>query len=508
MLSKLNLRGIATILCLTCLLLFSRAFAQSSATIPGDFPDPTVIQANGEYFAVGTSSEWAPHLPIYSSKNMHDWVQTGFVFSTTPDWAESSFWAPEYFYHEGLYYIYYSAKRKGDGVSCIGVATSRFPDRDFVDHGIVVDYGSESIDAYVVKEGDELYMTWKAYGLDDRPIELLGSKMSKDGMSLVGEPFTLIKDTQGIGVEGQSFVKKDGYYYMFYSAGNCCGPGCNYRVYASRSKSLFEPFTNVSEAVLLGENNLWKCMGHGTFINGPQDELYYLYHGYSKESSIYTGREGLLAELVWSDKGDPVFEFVANSKEANKNLSIDFSKSKEQLWQWDFKNSKPSWKFTPKGVRLSGELPSTNQTGVVLTWRPNTGQYSVKSTILLDKNNAQALKGLAVYGDKDRAVGVGVQANQIKVWQTNDQGFQELKSVELPKDLKKLELQLVVHSDQSCKIYYKNIDKWIAIELEGDGLSVKDLAPWDRSPRPGIHFKGKKDQFATFANFSMENVIE
>ncbi|MGH2623763.1 MAG: glycoside hydrolase family 43 protein, partial [Sphingobacterium sp.] len=381
MLSKLNLRVTAALLCSVFLILFSKANAQSSATIPGDFPDPSVIQANGAYFAVGTSSEWAPHLPIYYSKNMHDWVQTGFVFSITPEWAESSFWAPEYFYHEGLYYVYYSAKRKGDGVSCIGVATSRFPDRDFVDQGIVVDYGTESIDAYVVKEGDDLYMTWKAYGLDDRPIELLGSKMTKDGKSLVGEPFTLIKDTQGIGIEGQSFVKKDGYYYMFYSAGACCGPGCDYRVYASRSKSLKEPFTNVSETVLLGENQSWKCMGHGTFINGERDERYYLYHGYSKQGSVYTGREGLLAKLIWSDMGDPVFEFIENTNEANRNISLDFSQSKDQMWQWDFKNSKPNWKFTPTGARISGEIVPSNQTGIVLTWRPNAVQYSMTSTI-------------------------------------------------------------------------------------------------------------------------------
>lgn len=508
MLLKLNLKVTASLLFFICLLFFSKAIAQSSATIPGDFPDPSVISANGEYFAVGTSSEWSPHLPIYSSKNMRDWVQTGFVFSSTPEWAESSFWAPEYFYHDGLYYIYYSAKRKGDGVSCIGVATSRFPDRDFVDQGIVVDYGSESIDAYVVKEGDDLYMTWKAYGLDDRPIELLGSKMSKDGMSLIGEPFTLIKDTQKIGIEGQSFVKKNGYYYMFYSAGACCGPACDYRVYASRSKSLKEPFTNVSETVLLGENNFWKCMGHGTFIQGPQDKYYYLFHGYNKEGTVYTGREGLLAELIWSDKGDPVFDFVANSNEVSKDLILDFTKSKDQLWQWDFKNSKPTWKFIPEGVRIGGDVIPSNETGIVMTWRPNSKHYAINTKLFLDESNAQALKGLTIYGEKDKAIGIGVQVNAVKVWQTNDQGIQEITSVELPQGLKAIELKLVVLADQSCKVFYKQADNWISIDLAGNSFSIKDLAPWDRSPRAGLHFKGEKDQYGFFSNFAMKNLVK
>src|SRR5690349_4375515 len=73
--------------------------AQSKASIPGDYPDPSTIYANGKYYAVGTSSEWAPHLPIFSSKDLREWKQEGFVFDKTPEWVESSFWAPEYFYH-------------------------------------------------------------------------------------------------------------------------------------------------------------------------------------------------------------------------------------------------------------------------------------------------------------------------------------------------------------------------------------------------------------------------
>jgi len=34
--------------------------------IPGDFPDPSVIRVDDTYYAVGTSSEWGPHYPIYT----------------------------------------------------------------------------------------------------------------------------------------------------------------------------------------------------------------------------------------------------------------------------------------------------------------------------------------------------------------------------------------------------------------------------------------------------------
>jgi hypothetical protein len=51
----------------------------------------------------------------------------------------------------------------------------------------------EAIDAFIFNDNGQLYITFKAYGLDDRPIEILGSKLSADGLKLEGEPFSLIK---------------------------------------------------------------------------------------------------------------------------------------------------------------------------------------------------------------------------------------------------------------------------------------------------------------------------
>ena len=39
------------------------------AAIPGDFADPTIIRIGKTYYAAGTSSEWAPHFPLFKSNN-------------------------------------------------------------------------------------------------------------------------------------------------------------------------------------------------------------------------------------------------------------------------------------------------------------------------------------------------------------------------------------------------------------------------------------------------------
>ena len=92
--------------------------------------------------------------------------------------------------------MYYTAKRKSDGVSCIGVATTKDVKKGFTDHGIVVEFGKEAIDPFVVEDNGELFITWKAYGLDNRPIELLGCRLSDDGLKLEGTPFMLMRDDE------------------------------------------------------------------------------------------------------------------------------------------------------------------------------------------------------------------------------------------------------------------------------------------------------------------------
>lgn len=485
---------------------------QTNASIPGDFPDPTIIEADGRYYAVGTSSEWAPHLPIYSSDDLTNWKHEGFILDETPEWAGSSFWAPEYVYHNGLYYLYYSAKRKSDGVSCIGVATSRYPNRGFVDQGIVVDYGTESIDAFVVEQGEERFMTWKAYGLDDRPIELVGSRLADDGLSLEGEVFTLLMDTAHVGIEGQAFIQKDGYYYMFYSIGACCGTGCDYHVKAVRSREVQGPYEPVGETVLLGETDDWQCMGHGTFVKNKQQEWHYLFHGYSKVGGVYTGREGLLARLLWSDTHTPVFELIEAGPKKQQTIAFDFqhSSGKDSLLQWDFRHMKPEWSVGGEGLHLSGQRTPENQLGIVLTTRPWSKSYSIQTEINREGSATAPLGGLTIYGDVNNSIGMGVQHDTLLLWKTSDKGFVVVaKRPVTPAADKAVQLRIDVQPNLLCRFYYRGSEseQWIEWTAEDrPSLSIGELPPWDRSPRPGLHMRGTGERAAVFRSMRLSEV--
>jgi len=250
--------------------------------IPGDFADPSIIRKDNIYYASGTSSEWAPHYPLFQSTDLLHWQQIGYVFPKTPSWASASFWAPELFYRNGTYYLYYVARKKSDGISCIGVATSKDPAKGFTDNGILLEFGKEAIDPFVIEDDGKLYITWKAYGLDQRPIEILGSQLSDDGLKIEGEPFTLLRDDEKKGLEGQCLVKRNGYYYLFYSVGNCCGGGCSYQVEVARAASLRGPYAKFTQNPILSETEDWKCTGHGTIVTTKEGKDFYMYHAYSK----------------------------------------------------------------------------------------------------------------------------------------------------------------------------------------------------------------------------------
>ena len=90
--------------------------------IAGDIPDPSIIRVENDYYAVGTSCDFAPNYPIYHSTDLVNWTRISSVFSEPPAWTSDDFWAPEMSYRNGTFYVYYTTKRRDNRLPCIGVA--------------------------------------------------------------------------------------------------------------------------------------------------------------------------------------------------------------------------------------------------------------------------------------------------------------------------------------------------------------------------------------------------
>lgn len=482
--------------------------------ISGDFPDPSVIRVGSDFYAAGTTSDFAPNFALYHSKDLINWQRIGAVFSEPPAWVKGDCWAPELFYKDGTYYVYYTARKRKDGISCIGVATTKNLSEGFTDYGPLIEWGKEAIDAYVFKDDDDkLYITWKAYGLDDRPIEILASALSSDGLSLVGEPFTLTDPAEGWierGDEGQCIVKRNGYYYLFYSVGGCCDNKCDYRVHVARAKSLRGKWEQHEPNPILQGGDLWKCSGHGTLVQTADGRHFYLYHAYHARDFEFVGRQGLLDELLWDDEtGWPYFKHGSTpSKEApvpfkgsvqqnNIDITDDFtSDAYDTFWQWDMNLSQPS-RSKGKGLTLKNEKDG------LCFWGVNTqsADYTIETSV---KNVNEHFKGLTVYGGPNDLLAWGISGNKIHLFQLTRGEKTELFSQSI-ETRAPVFLKIEAIGGQLYRFYWSgNNTEWNSITEKIDDVDGTVLPQWGKGLRVGFLLDGL-DNVGVFSHVNLLN---
>ncbi|MBC7627694.1 glycoside hydrolase family 43 protein, partial [Ferruginibacter sp.] len=319
----------------------------------GDHADPSVVKIGSTYWASATSSNWFPAYPLLHSKDLINWKTKGYVFNTLPAWADYYFWAPEISYENGKVYIYYAAHKKG-GNLCLAVASADKPEGPYTDHGPLMCEVAGSIDAFPMRdENGKLYLIWKEDGNSvKKPTPIWAMEMNEERTQLVGEKKMLFKNElpwEKKLVEGVSMIRHGDYYYAFYAAAGCCGSGCDYVTGVARSKNLLGPWEKYEKNPLLKNNDSWICPGHGTPIE-KEGKFYFLYHGYNKQTNVFTGREGLLKEFTFTN--DNWIEFIEEPTVAyNTNFEIEDEFKGNKLndrWQWSvFQNA---GKKVSKGV--------------------------------------------------------------------------------------------------------------------------------------------------------------
>ncbi|MDR2148774.1 MAG: glycoside hydrolase family 43 protein [Tannerella sp.] len=469
--------------------------------IAGDFPDPSVIRVGDTYFAAATSSEWAPPYRLYESKDLVNWQYLGGLFKDMPSWTMGSYWAPELYYHDGTYFVYYTARRKSDRKSFIGVATTRNIREGFTDRGVIVEWTNEAIDAFVVESNGERYITWKAYGLDrGKTIEILGAKLSEDGLKLAGEAFTLLvadrENWEAGGIEGQCLFEHDGYIYMLYSGNACCGRNCNYQIGVARAHSIEGPWEKYAGNPLMYGDDRFRCPGHGTLVETPDNRYFYLYHAYDAAVDVYLGRQGMLDEIVW-DKATGWLSFrygKTPSLQAETPVSTTvqqplpaftdpFSASGlRKEWTWDVSQPKPSATCAGNRLILRG---NDTPMGSFLGLRPQKANYTFVAE-LPESNNGSA--GVCIYGTSENGIGLSVENGNIELWQVK-QGVRTVLASR-PVESYPLSLCLKTQFGQYCRF---GILKDNDFQPVGQVIMLNELPQWDRPALVGLQVRGEAE---------------
>jgi beta-xylosidase len=280
-----------------------------------NFPDPGVIRVDGTYYAYGTNG---PHgnIPLLTSTDLVHWTGKGDALPSVGPWAQSGYtWAPEVMRTAaGRFVLYYTARSAATGRQCVGRAIAHQPAGPFVDEaaGPLVcqaDQGG-SIDASPFTDTDgSAYLYWKNDGnAVGAPTHLYVQRLTPDGLGLTGEPVVLLTDDQpwhGHVIEAPQLVRRDGRYYLFYSANAYDSDA--YAVGYARCETPLGPCHDAPENPILRTNAAAHGPGHSYVIDGPDGRTWILYHAWPPGAvgSEDPGRLLWVDRLDWVD-GRPV----------------------------------------------------------------------------------------------------------------------------------------------------------------------------------------------------------
>jgi arabinan endo-1,5-alpha-L-arabinosidase len=270
---------------------------QVNPVLDADFPDPAVLRASdGFYYAYATQTErdgkWL-NIQVARSADLMKWEHLGDALPAKPGWASKTqdFWAPHVHQADGRYFLYYSAKpnvaltddKRG---LCLAVATARSPIGPFVDMGKPLQCGDSFVNidpmAFDDPQTGKRLLYW---GSGFQPIKVQELSSDRTSFEAGTEPIDLLPTIKSDDpdeyqklVEGAWVTRRDGWYYLFYSGDNCCGPKAHYAVLVARSRSATGPFENAPDKVILEKDARWNAPGHNSVATDDRGQDWMVYH--------------------------------------------------------------------------------------------------------------------------------------------------------------------------------------------------------------------------------------
>ena len=222
------------------------AAATWSPSINQDFPDPSILQVGGTYYAYSTEVS-VTNIPLSVSDDGVHWSsQTTDAMPTLPSWAEFGYtWSPSVTKDDaGGYVMFFAARDPEWGKQCIGEAESNSPNGPFTDSSSTPflcdpsDGGDIDPDVFTDHSTGQTYLLWKTDGNVVGQATSLWSVPLTANFDMDGDPHRLLGDDQpwqGGVIEGPNMVESSGVYYLFYDGNDYFTPsyGIGYATCAS-----------------------------------------------------------------------------------------------------------------------------------------------------------------------------------------------------------------------------------------------------------------------------------
>lgn len=273
----------------------------------------TIVKEKDRYYTFYTSNgvEYA-----YST-DLCTWRRGGAIFSSGfPSWIKTyvsgfagNFWAPDVFYMNNSWHVYYSCSTFGSRQSAIGLATTKsLGSPVWEDKGMVVFTNNSSnhnaIDPAIMRHDGKVWLAYGSFwsGIVITELDsITGKPVNKDNLKYIAN-----NDPEAAGI-----IHHGDYYYLFFNRGKCCdGIKSTYYINVGRSTTPTGPFMDKSGkstssgggTTILKTQGRFIGPGHFGFFSENGKE-YMSYHYYDANQN---GASKLkISTLSWQD-GWPV----------------------------------------------------------------------------------------------------------------------------------------------------------------------------------------------------------
>ena len=258
----------------------------------GDYPDPSILRDEQDYYITHSSFEYYPGLLIWHSRDMVNWEPVCRALHKNV----GSVWAPDFLKYGDTYYIYFPANGKN------WVITAPSPEGPWSDP---VRLDISHIDpGHIATPDGRRYLHMGGGWV---------TELSEDGLTPKGE---LVNSYQGweipnewdvacMCLEGPKLIYRNGYYYLTSAEGGTIGPATAHMAVSARSKSPIGPWENSPYNPIVhtySKSETWHAKGHGTILEDHHGQWWIVYHAYKK--GFYTlGRQTLMEPIEWTPEG-------------------------------------------------------------------------------------------------------------------------------------------------------------------------------------------------------------
>ncbi|QHQ59619.1 family 43 glycosylhydrolase [Anaerocolumna sedimenticola] len=278
--------------------------------------DPYILYFEGKYYLYATCHFNGYYCWI--SENMNDWKEPVVCYEATDkSFGNSCFWAPEVYFFNGKFYMYYTAQWKiyKEEALRIGVAVSDKPEGPFEDvlnEQPMFDFGYGVLDAHILKDGEHNYFYYSRAGADHyvngaKESEIYAVELGEDFISVKGEGNLILRPEQDweriydgekqFWNEGPFVMKEEGRYHMMYSANFYASK--HYGIGCAVSDNPMGPFKKYENNPILSTTDIISGPGHNSVVKALDGKYYCIYHAHTYYDNPSGDRQVYITPLMF-----------------------------------------------------------------------------------------------------------------------------------------------------------------------------------------------------------------